>query len=295
MPFFEAGGGLRMFYRDDCFADAWAKPDAALLLHGNAESGEAWNAWMPLAGRQLRVVRPDMRGFGRSTPMPEDHAWSLDGLVADFVRLADHLGLGAFHLIAAKVAGPIAIRLAAAHPRRVEGLVLLGTLVSGRQSLGDRHAAWMEHIERHGVESWARWTMPGRLGGDCPPEMLEGWAKLMGATAPSTQRGFIRGVPDLDVRGDLGAVACPTLVVTTDASGLGSVEATREWQKRIPGSELMVLPGDSYHVAATHAGPCAAASLDFIRRRVRGASGTSTSPGASPSAAAGLTHGGMAS
>lgn len=267
MPFFEAGDGLRMFYLDECFADAWAGRDAALLRHGNAESGEAWNAWMPRMGRRLRVVRPDLRGFGRSTPMPEDHGWSLDGLVSDVVRLADRLGLDAFHLVAAKVAGPIAVRLAAMHPQRVKSLVLLGTLVSGRQSLGDRHAAWMEHIERHGVESWARWTMDGRLGRDCPPEMLEGWAKLMGGTALFTQKGFIRGVPDLDVRADLERIACPTLIVTTDASGLGSVEATREWQRRIPASELMVVPGDSYHVAATHADQCAAASLDFIRRR----------------------------
>jgi hypothetical protein len=33
------------------------------------------------------------------------------------------------------------------------------------------------------------------------------------------------------------------------------------------GSELVVLPGNSYHVAATHADPSAAATLDFIARR----------------------------
>ncbi len=267
MPIFTATDGLAMHYRDECFADAWEKPEAALLLHGNAESGEAWNGWMPLLGRHMRVVRPDMRGFGRSTPMPLDHPWSLDGLVADFIALADHLGLGRFHLVAAKVAGPIAMRLAARHPGRVRSLTLLGTLVSGQDSLGDRHASWMLHIREHGVESWARWTMPGRLGSACPPAMMEGWAKLMGATPLSTQIGLIGTVPALDVRGDLGGIACPTLVVTTDGSGLGSVEATREWQKRIRGSELMVIPGDSYHVAATHAAQCAAATLDFIARR----------------------------
>ena len=269
MPFFEPGDDLRMFYRDECFVDAWAPRDAALLLHGNAESGEAWNAWMPQMARRFRVVRPDMRGFGQSTPMLEDYEWSLDGLVADFVRLADHLALDTFHLTAAKVAGPIAIRLAAQHPERVKSLVLLGTLVSGQQSLGDRHAAWMQHIEQHGVESWARWTMPGRLGKDCPAAMLDGWAKLMGRTAYSTQRGFIRGVPGLDVRGDLAKITSPTLVVTTDSSGLGSVELTRDWQRQIAGSKLMVLPGDSYHVAATHPELCATAAIDFICRTSR--------------------------
>lgn len=31
-------------------------------------------------------------------------------------------------------------------------------------------------------------------------------------------------------------------------------------------SELPVVPGNSYHVAATHAGECAGATIDFIER-----------------------------
>jgi 3-oxoadipate enol-lactonase len=34
----------------------------------------------------------------------------------------------------------------------------------------------------------------------------------------------------------------------------------------IPRSELLVLPGDSYHVATSDADVCARATLDFIRR-----------------------------
>jgi pimeloyl-ACP methyl ester carboxylesterase len=75
-------------------------------------------------------------------------------------------------------------------------------------------------------------------------------------------------VPGIDVWADLPRIACPSLVITTDGSGLGSVEAVRAWQKTIKGSELMVVPGDSYHVAATHPEICAQAALDFITRRV---------------------------
>ncbi len=267
MPSYPAGNGCALHYLDECFADAWETPETALLLHGNAESNQAWNAWMPVMGRHFRVVRPDMRGFGRSTAMPRDYGWSFDELVADYVGLLDHLGLGAVHVVAAKVAGPIAMRMAALHPGRVKSLVLLGTLVSGTASLGDRHASWVRKIETEGVEAWARWTMDGRLGSNAAPAMVEGWSKLMGATALSTQLGFMGGVPGLDVRGDLANIKAPTLVVNTDASGLDGVEVTRAWQKQIAGSELMLVPGDSYHVAATHAEICAAATVDFIGRR----------------------------
>jgi len=59
-------------------------------------------------------------------------------------------------------------------------------------------------------------------------------------------------------------------VITTEGSGLASVEETRAWQQRIPDSELLVLPGDSYHVAASHAVQCAQATLAFMARRGSG-------------------------
>ncbi len=112
-----------------------------------------------------------------------------------------------------------------------------------------------------------RWTMPGRLGTASSEAMREGWARMMGRTALSTQLGFIRSVPGIDVRAELPRIAYPTLVVTTNGSGLGSPDAVRLWQKDIPGSELMVLPGDSYHVAASDPEICARATLDFVARR----------------------------
>jgi 3-oxoadipate enol-lactonase len=45
------------------------------------------------------------------------------------------------------------------------------------------------------------------------------------------------------------------------------VEETRAWQQQIPNSELLVIPGNSYHVAASDAERCAQATLDFIDRR----------------------------
>ena len=249
MPRAKITPDLDMYYRDECFADSWSQPHAMLLLHGNAESGEAWNGLMPVLGRHFRVVRPDMRGFGQSTAMALDYKWSVDRLINDFIALADSLGLASFHIGAAKVACPLALRLAARHPGRVRSLAVLGGIV------------------QKGVESWARWTMPGRLGSTCPPAMMEGWAELMGRTPLSTQLGFIRSVPAIDVRADLPSIRCPTLVVTTDGSGLGSVEAVRGWQQTIPNSEFMVVPGDSYHVAATHAEVCARSMLEFIERR----------------------------
>jgi len=48
------------------------------------------------------------------------------------------------------------------------------------------------------------------------------------------------------------------LVITTQESGRASVAETRAWQEKVPRSELVVLPGDSFHAAASDADACAA-------------------------------------
>src|SRR5687768_16343995 len=93
MPYLDIPPDWRMFCRVDDFTDPWTKPETVLLLHGNAESGIAWNGWMSHLSRRYRVVRPDRRGFGQSTPMPKDYAWSFDVLIDDHLRLMDALGI----------------------------------------------------------------------------------------------------------------------------------------------------------------------------------------------------------
>src|SRR4029079_5922339 len=72
--------GLEMHYEGDDFTAPWTNPETILMLHGNCESGAAWYGWVPHLAPHYRLVRPDMRGFGRSTPMPRDFPWTLDTL-----------------------------------------------------------------------------------------------------------------------------------------------------------------------------------------------------------------------
>ena len=267
MPSFHPSADLDMHYQVDDFTDPWTKPETILLLHGNSESGLAWWAWVPALARHYRVVRPDMRGFGQSTAMPRDYHWTLDRLIEDFVLLMDHLGVDRFHLVGAKIGGTVARAFAARRPERVKTLTLVGTPPPLRPGAAEGAPAVIATLENHGVEYWARQNMGNRLGSAFPPEGFEFWCKFMGRTALSTQLGFMGTIACADIRADLPKIACPTLVVTTEESGLATVAATRAWQEQIKGSELVVLPGNSYHVAATHADQSARATLDFLARR----------------------------
>ena len=265
MPSIKVTPDLNLFYEVTDFAEPWREHETILLLHGNAENGTAWYGWMPELTRDYRVVRPDMRGFGRSTPMPRDHAWSLDRIVDDFIDLMDALRIDKFYLVGAKVGGTMALHLAARHPSRVKTVTVLSSPTRGEDG-GDRYRAWVEIIEKSGVEGWARETMAKRLGATFPPAGIEWWIKLMGKTASSTQLGFIGAVPKVDITQDLLNIQCPAQVITTQDNPLYAVEKVRAWQQKMANSELLVLPGESYHVAATDPVACAKAMLDFIAR-----------------------------
>src|SRR5687768_5024014 len=99
--YFTCSDGNKLFYKSDDFTDPWREAPTILFVHGFAESSEVWRAWVPYFARKCRVIRLDLRGFGRSTPMPEDFKWSLELLVADLVAFIRHLNCGPIHLVGA--------------------------------------------------------------------------------------------------------------------------------------------------------------------------------------------------
>jgi 3-oxoadipate enol-lactonase len=266
MPAIALSSGGDIFYQIDDFTDPWSKPETIVLLHGLAESGEAWRAWVPHFARSYRVIRLDQRGFGRSTPTPADFEWSIDVPVGDLAEVAKALDLKTFHLVSAKFGGTVAMRFAAKYPDIVKSLSVVSSPVSLKESLGSKIPGWAKTVSSEGVRAWASSTMEGRLGSSSSPEASAWWTDMMGATPASTVIGIMRTLAQVDVTADLENIRCPTLVITTTGSALGSVDAVKEWQRRIPRSELLAFEDDSYHIAASKPDRCADAVLAFIRR-----------------------------
>ncbi len=269
MPFATTAPGISLFYTIDDYTDPWTQPEAVLMLHGNLENHQAWYAWVPALARHYKVVRPDMRGYGQSTPVPADYPWTIDVPIDDFIALMDQLGIRKFHLIAAKIGGFIARRFAARCADRVLSLTLIGTPPPIYDTAARVESLTREMAEQ-GIEPWARRTMSGRLGRNFPKEGVEWWINMMAKTPVSSQICFVKNIPKADITPDLPKISCPTLVITTEGSALGDVEAMRKWQQMIPNSRLLVLPGDSYHAAASDSDVCARETLAFMSGSPRG-------------------------
>jgi pimeloyl-ACP methyl ester carboxylesterase len=265
--------GLTLHVEVDDFADPWAERETVVLLHGFAESGRAWFAWVPHLARRYRVVRPDLRGFGASSVPPDaaSRTWSPQEFAADIAGVLDALEIDRAHVVGARVGCAVGIALAAADPARVATLSLVSGLARGAQIRGLRNEGaqvglddFAERIRAEGTAAWFARTGRSRLGSAPSEAQVAWWSELMAGTDEGACIGMMRAAAQLDLYPLLGQVQAPTLVLAAQDSAVQDIEATREWQRRIPGSTLEAFPGDSPHLAATHADECAARVLAFM-------------------------------
>ena len=101
-----------------------------LLLHGSGPGVTAYANWrltIPELSTRLRVVAPDLVGFG-FTERPVGVRYDMDTWVGQVVGLLDALGLERASVVGNSFGGALALRLAARHPDRVERLVLMGSV-----------------------------------------------------------------------------------------------------------------------------------------------------------------------
>lgn len=255
--------GAELFVGIEDYTPPGSARPTMLLVHGFGESSEAWREWIPVVGADFRIVRPDLRGFGRSTPMASDHAWSMAGVVDDLLRVIERYGGGApVHLVGGKSGSWMCMKLAADHPRLVRTLSVIGGAVKGGNT-----TQWLADIEARGVPAWAAASMPGRFGTMLSPEAVRWWVELTGRTPLSTMQSYLRWVPSVDISADVPRIRCPTLVIAADAGKLRPLAETTSWQGTIPDSELVTLPCDGWHIGGARPRECAQLAREFILRR----------------------------
>ncbi|HEY0257655.1 MAG TPA: alpha/beta hydrolase [Candidatus Methylacidiphilales bacterium] len=97
-----------------------------IFFHGWPGIGLMWRAQIEAFGSEgWRCVAPDMRGYGGSSAPTESEAYALHEIVKDMVELQDHLGGRPAIWVGHDLGSPIAGALAAHHPERCRGLVLV--------------------------------------------------------------------------------------------------------------------------------------------------------------------------
>lgn len=276
MPTIQTFPDIRIHYEEDDYTDAWTKPDCVLMLHGIGETGIAFRAWAPHFARRYRVIRPDLRGFGQSSPLgvrdPKDVALWAD----DIDSLVKRLECPRVHVVGAKLGALVAMELAQRHVPWMASMTLAGLLLSPKKAIGPWVKEWTRSIDAEGMESWARLTMPGRMGGAFSREGNEWWVQQMATAPPESVKACLRMVTNVDEPEGLERISVPTLVIVSGGKASAGefeqrqpLEAVEKFRRRIPDSELLQVEATSYHIAATHPDECAIGTRRFIEARAQ--------------------------
>jgi pimeloyl-ACP methyl ester carboxylesterase len=116
------GLSLRVF---DWAPDAWE--GTLLLLHGFMDGGSTWDRVAPdLAAARLRVLAPDLRGYGDSGRIGAGGYYHFPDYVMDVADLvAAVVGTSPLYLVGHSMGGTIATLFAGTFPERIAKLALL--------------------------------------------------------------------------------------------------------------------------------------------------------------------------
>jgi 3-oxoadipate enol-lactonase len=206
-----------------------------VLLHPGVGDSRIWDpVWERLAGRH-RLIRYDVRGFGRSAP-PAGRFSRLD----DLRRVLDRLGVGPALFAGCSMGGGTALDLALAEPERVRGMVLACPGISGAPPAHDPgdepDSADPEVFVEQGV---ARWARAGRdpLVVDLLRSAVRFWLNWGDTLAD-----------DGDAWSRLEEVAVGSVLLLGDLERPSFVPACVEAAGRIPGCRLVRLPGADHFV-----------------------------------------------
>ena len=191
----EIDGGLRVAYVEDGPADG----ETVLLLHGEPSWSFLYRRMIPvLSAAGLRVVAPDLVGFGRSDKPADRTAYSYAGHV-EWMRqaLLDQLALGDVTLVGQDWGGLIGLRLVAENPDRFARVVVANTgLPTGDQKMSEAFLAW-QRFSQESPEFQIGRVVANGCASSLPPEVVAAY-----------------DAPFPDDRYTAGARAFPALVPT---------------------------------------------------------------------------------
>ena len=171
VPAGEGGEALRVHHLDEGTSP---EGETVLLLHGEPSWSYLYRKMVPvLSEAGLRVVAPDLVGFGRSDKPASRQDYTYARHV-EWMRAAlfDELGLSGITLVGQDWGGLIGLRLVAEHPERFRRVMAANTgLPTGDTSMGDAFLAWQRFSQEVPEMPIGR-IVSGGCTTDLPPEVV---------------------------------------------------------------------------------------------------------------------------
>jgi 3-oxoadipate enol-lactonase len=257
-----AGGG-QLYY------ESAGDGPAVVLIHGGSVDLRMWDDLMPALTDSYHVIRYDLRGLGRS-----DRPAAAYRMADDVPAVLDRLGVPAATMVGFSTGGAIAVELAARHPDRVRGVVLIGAIPALDQD--EQPPGWAAARAEAGalLEPRERAKAAGDLDAAVALD-LDVWAtahhgeararlEAWGAANPYFhEMGEFEQIGPVS-RADLAGITAPVLVTVGDQDLALSRVGAEYLAATIPGARLRVFPGADHFVSTAQPAEFTAALTGFL-------------------------------
>jgi pimeloyl-ACP methyl ester carboxylesterase len=240
---------------------------AVVLLHAFPFARDVWGDLATALAGRFRVLSVDARGFGESElrashPTPGASApYAITDLADDLAAFLEALEVPRAALVGMSMGGYTALAFTARHASRLAALVLADTRAAADtpETRAKREEA-LATIHGSGPGAYLQGSVPRLLSPGAKPALLESALSLAEKRADSLVAGVeaLRDRPDRTA--ELGAIACPTLVVCGAEDQVTPAPEMRRMSASIPRARWIELPGAG-HLAHLEAGEAFTAAV----------------------------------
>jgi pimeloyl-ACP methyl ester carboxylesterase len=245
---------VRIHYRDE------GTGPTVVLLHANFSNLIDWDPWVDALKDRYRVVRFDMTSHGLTGPDPTgDYTQRRTLLLTE--RFIDALGLDQVTLGGTSMGGTVAIHYTAAHPERVERLILLspGSL-EGREKKRRGTVPRVGYVLKYILPRALPAAMLRSGFGDptrLPDSLIDRWYDMwMRAGQREAQLDRLSQYEAGDIEGLIRSIRVPVLLLWGEANTTAVFEQSVEFRQLLANSvalKFISYPGVG-HMAVEEAG-----------------------------------------
>ena len=252
--------GLRLAYRRA------GHGRTVMFVHGGVEDSRTWTPQLDALSDEFTVIAWDEPGAGGSEDVPDEFGLSdYADCLAGMVRA---LGASPASFVGLSWGTTVILELYRRHPAVVRSMVLADGYAGWRGSLGAKEADARFVAVRAALAGPAMRfdpTLPGLFAGD-PPALF---VPLMEAMAADVRRRSmltaLSAMTQADLTDVLSSVQVPTQLIWGALDARSPLSVAREFERRIPGASLAVIP-DCGHVSNLEApGPFNELVRGFLR------------------------------
>jgi 2-hydroxymuconate-semialdehyde hydrolase len=242
---------------------------AVLLLHGYPTSSYVWRELIPVLSIGMRVIAPDLLGFGDSE-RPQNGDLSLTAQAGYVRELADGLGIERFAAVGHGFGGGVAQRLA--FDGGVDAMVLVDSAAydawpsPASRELQERPAPAGPDEAEAAVRAWLSSAVAKRAFTE---DEVEAYVRPWRADPGGLHRALLaldgRGLEDASAA--LPALAAPTFVVWGEDDPYLPASLAERLGDDLPGSMVALLPGCGHLVMEDAPDTVVGLVSQFLRRQ----------------------------